>query len=150
MNSNYLFPNYFKKPALVLFVLTLIITLFFGDLTSDIFKIQIGERLKDGILIPKYRDFGDTIEGFLLILSSLFIAFSKEKEEDEYLTKIRLESLVWATYINYGLLLVSIWIFYGFGFLDILVYNMFSLLIIFIIRFNFYKYKLQRSLKYEE
>ncbi len=45
--------------------------------------------------------------GILTILSSLLVAFSKEKNEDEFISKIRLESLVWAVYFNYGILLLS-------------------------------------------
>jgi hypothetical protein len=42
------------------------------------------------------------ILGVVIILSLLVVAFSKEKSEDEYISKIRLESLVWSVYLNYG------------------------------------------------
>ena len=51
-------------------------------------------------------------------------------------SKIRLESLVWATYVNYACLLFCILFIYGLPFFNIMVYNMFTLLLIFIIRFH--------------
>lgn len=46
-----------------------------------------------------------SIVGVLFMTGALFVAFSREKTEDEFIAKIRLESLLWATYINYGVLL---------------------------------------------
>ncbi|MBK6498703.1 MAG: hypothetical protein IPG00_11315 [Saprospiraceae bacterium] len=47
-------------------------------------------------------NFTQTIIGLLNIFALLFIAFSKEKEEDEFIRKVRLDALVMATYVNYG------------------------------------------------
>ena len=38
--------------------------------------------------------------GILLIIGLLLIAFSKEKDEDERISRVRLESLLWATLVN--------------------------------------------------
>jgi hypothetical protein len=76
------------------------------------------------------------IFGILIIISSLFVAFSKEKLEDEYISKIRLESLVWAVYVNYGILLFSFLFIFDFSFLWVMIFNMFTVLLFFIIRFN--------------
>ena len=67
------------------------------------------------------------------------------KDEDEYIAQIRLESLLWATYINYGFLLFSILFVYGLGFYQIMVFNIFTLLVIFLVRFNFILYKSAKS-----
>lgn len=150
MNSNYLFPNYFKKPALVVFVLSIIFGLYILYINEEPEWLKIRFQHDKYIFNSEHLYMGYTIAGVLLILSAVIFAFSKEKDEDEYIAKIRLESLVWATYINYGLLLISFLVIYGLGFINVMLYNMFTLLIFFIIRFNFYKYKLQRSLKDEE
>jgi hypothetical protein len=78
----------------------------------------------------------DELIGLLLIAGGLFIAFSKEETEDEFIAKIRLESLVWATYFNYAILMLSVIFVYGMSFFGVLVFNMFTLLLFFIIRFN--------------
>lgn len=90
------------------------------------------------------------ILGVLLLVSSVFVAFSKEKNEDELISKIRLESLVWATYFNYGLLLISLVCFYGYAFFFVMIFNMFTLLLFFIIRFNLEVRKLNKSTADEE
>jgi hypothetical protein len=85
------------------------------------------------------------IVGVLIILSSIFVAFSKEKEEDEYILKIRLESLVWAVYVNYGILLISLLFIYDFSFLYVMIFNMFTVIIFFIIRFYWQLNKLKNE-----
>ncbi|MBC5993422.1 hypothetical protein H8S84_11295 [Pontibacter sp. SD6] len=87
----------------------------------------------------------DELVGIAAIVGGLLAAFSKEKDEDEYIAQIRLESLLWATYINYGFLLFSILFIYGSGFYQIMIFNMFTLLFIFLIRFNFILYKSARA-----
>lgn len=150
MNSNYLFPNYLKKPALILFVLSLIFGLYILFINEEPDWLKIPFQHNKYIFSSDYLYIGYTIAGVLVILSAILFAFSKEKDEDEFIAKIRLESLVWATYINYALLLISFLVIYGLGFINVMLCNMFTLLIFFIIRFNFYKYKLQRSLRHEE
>jgi hypothetical protein len=88
--------------------------------------------------------------GILVIVSSLFVAFSKEKYEDEFILKIRLESLVWAVYINYGVLLFSIIFIYDLAFFWIMLFNMFTILFFFIIRFNWQISKLNNSTNHEK
>ena len=61
---------------------------------------------------------------------------SEAEKMDEMISKIRLESLVWATYINYGILLLAMIFVYDMSFLWVMILNMFTILIFFIIRFN--------------
>ena len=82
-----------------------------------------------------------------IIIALLFIAFAREKTEDEYIAHIRLESLKWAVLINYILLLLATWLVHGFAYIDVMMYNMLTVLIIFIIRFN---YALNRNKKITE
>ena len=88
--------------------------------------------------------------GVLVIISSLLVAFSKEKSDDEYISKIRLESLVWAVYVNYGILLISFIFIFDLSFLWVMIFNMFTVLLFFIIRFNWQISKLKKSASYEE
>lgn len=90
------------------------------------------------------------IAGILIIVGLLIISFTKEKVEDEYLNLIRLKSLVLATYLNYVFLVFGLIFFYGFSFLNIMVYNMFTLLIFFNIIFYFKKVNLKKGIKNEE
>lgn len=91
----------------------------------------------------------DELAGILLIISALFVAFSKEKNDDEYIAKIRLESLLWATYITFGIQILCMLFFFDFTFLDSMILNMFTLLIVFIVRYNYIIYR-SKSQSYEE
>lgn len=92
----------------------------------------------------------DEIIGIVFILSAICVAFSKEKYEDEYIAQIRVESLVWATYINYGILILSFLLVYDFSFLWVMILNMFTILIFFILRFNWKISTLKKNLEDEE
>ncbi len=151
MKTNYLFPHYLKKPTFILLILAIIAGFLSDDISNaGYLKVQIGERLKEGFMVPKYKDYTDTVIGFLIILFSLFVAFSKEKIEDEYIEKIRLHSLVWSTYLNFGLLLLAFLFIYDLSFFDVMIYNLFTLLWIFIILFNIQKFILLKKVGHEK
>ena len=90
------------------------------------------------------------ILGMIIIISSLMVAFSREKNEDEYILKIRLISLVWAVYLNYGILLIAILFVYNLSFLNVMTLNIFTVLFFFIIRFNWQLNRLNKSLENEK
>jgi hypothetical protein len=79
----------------------------------------------------------DELVSIIAIVSLALIAFSEENEEDEWVSKIRLESLQWSVYANYILLILAILFIYEMHFFEALVYNMYTILILFILRFNY-------------
>ncbi len=83
----------------------------------------------------------NTIVGVLFIIGALFVSFSKEKKEDEFIANLRLSSLLWAVWVNYGLLFFAILFVYGTAFFTVMVYNMFTVFLIFIFRFNYILYR---------
>lgn len=88
---------------------------------------------------------GNTLIGVLNIAGGLIIAFSKEKEEDEYINQLRLSSFQWAVLINYTILLVVFLGVFGLDFLYVLVGNMFTVLALFIIRFHYLLYRIRHE-----
>ena len=79
-------------------------------------------------------------------LSLFFIAFSKEKQEDEYIQKLRLDSLLIAFYV-YGLLTVlGTLVFYSVGYLECMGFNMLSIQLVVILRFRWVMYRQQNTL----
>jgi hypothetical protein len=91
------------------------------------------------------------IASTLLVLSGLFlVAFAKEKIEDEQITQLRLESLRWAVYMNYCMLIASLFLTNGIDFIDMLRLNLWIPLVFFIIRFRWKMWQLSRLLKREE
>jgi len=72
-----------------------------------------------------------------LLISLIFIAFSRQKQEDEFVSSLRLNSWLWAAWINTALLLLADLFIYGEPFMWVVEFNLFTLLIIFIIRFHY-------------
>lgn len=140
MKSRYLLPHLCKKIGGVLFLL------FFGFyllLLLTGFSVKWANVENGNLSTEGYSD-ETIITG--LVISLLMIAFSKEKNEDEYIAVVRLESLQWGIYINYGLLIIGTWCFYGFDYLGIMIYNMFTPLVFFILRFHYVIIKNRRTL----
>ncbi len=92
----------------------------------------------------------NTVVGVLFIIGAMFVGFSKEKREDEFIAKLRLSSLLWAAWVNYVLLLLAFLFVYGTSFLTVMIYNMFTVLLIFIGRFNYILYKNSKSVSDEK
>jgi len=150
MKTKFLFPNRFKRIGWIILVPSAIlgILIFFGIVDFKFLEVKVF-AIYSGSLLPG----GETVFGvineniseeifeILCIVGAILVAFSKEKQEDEFIAKTRLESLVWATYINYAILILCLILFYGTGFLYVLWFNMFTLLIFFIIRFYYILYK---------
>lgn len=158
MKTNYLFPNRFKKIGWFLFIPGIILGMVYLIYQSDIslFNLKVFAIAKEAIFSEtsffaiSENNVLDELSSVLLIIGALLIAFSKEKSEDEFISKIRLESLVWATYINYAILVAAIIFVYDMSFFWILVFNMFTLLVFFLIRFNWALYQSKYLIRDEE
>lgn len=158
MLTNYLFPNRFKKLGWLLFIPSLIGAILFSIYepefeflnlkTFAIFNDDFFTNKKFFYLIE--NKLIDEILGAFIIIGGILVAFSKEKIEDEMVTKIRLESLVWATYVNYAILLLCIVFIYGMPFLSVMMYNMFTVLFFFILRFYWMIYKSSKAVDDEK
>ncbi len=154
-----LFPYTWKKPAAVVFFLSLIsglIVLFkepsFSFLDFQVPALQFKTKWDESysVFTWKKNNLIEEIVITLIIISGLISAFSREKEEDEYIRQLRFESLMYAVFLNYIFLFVSNWFFYDFDFMFIMSFNMFTILIFFIIRFNYVLYKNRKKLNREE
>ena len=95
------------------------------------------------------HNFTADIGGVMTIIGLLLVAFSKEQQEDERIQKIRLESWLWAVFVNSVLLILAISFIYGGLFLTVMAYNMCTPLILFIARFNLVMYTEKRKLRKE-
>jgi L-asparagine transporter-like permease len=152
MNSHYLFPYRFKKLGWIIFIPVALfgLTYLIFDIPLEIktkvlaifsYSISLLSDSSDGFFKIIMNDITDEIISVLLIISLLFIDFSKEKQEDEFIAQLRLKALVWATYVNYGILLFAILFVYSIPFFWVLVFNIFTILIFFLISFKWMLYK---------
>ncbi|WP_228850733.1 hypothetical protein [Aegicerativicinus sediminis] len=79
----------------------------------------------------------DEILCLLVIIGGLIIAFSRQKVEDEFINKLRMDSLLWAILINYAILILAIIFVFDMAFFDVLIFNMFTTIVFYILRFHF-------------
>lgn len=159
MKTHFLFPNKLKTLGWILFIPAFVMSLLisFMDInTQDTLNVKVFALVNEGLIgegLIGHLDFFSLIKNsvfdelllFGLIIGGILIGFSKLKIEDEFTSKIRYESLVWATYLNYGLILFFTLFVYGFPYLNVLFYNTFAMLFFFNIRFHYLIYKLNKT-----
>ncbi|MCB0436886.1 MAG: hypothetical protein KDD08_12605 [Mangrovimonas sp.] len=150
MKSNYLLPHKYKTLGWVLFIIGLLSgsVLLFNGYDSSFLNVKVLTIYNEPIFSEGSSFFKivdnnitDELVSLLIIIGGLLVGFSKEKVEDEFIYKLRKDSLVWAILFNYFILIATILLVYDLTFFHILVFNMFTPLVFFIIRFNFLKYK---------
>lgn len=157
MRTNFLLPHKFKLIGWVILMISVIAWVIYSITDKDFswLNAKVFAFVGGGFLEKThYFDFVNvnltlTIIGVLFIIGSLFVAFSKEETEDEFIAQLRLLSLQWAVLINYSLLLIAFLFVYGFDFLTIMLYNMFTVLILFIVRFHYLLFR-NKSLQNEK
>lgn len=140
MKSKLLLSHKFKIIGVLLFIPSLVLGLMyrFADFSVGFLTLKNGwSHVKSNSLnLDENINLTDEFALTGLIVALLFIAFAREKEEDEFIHHTRLESWQWAVLINYGLLLLATWLVHGLGYVDVMMYNMLTVLIIFIVRFH--------------
>lgn len=158
MKSSLLLPNKFKLLGWILFIpsfltgLNILITGYeFPFLQTNVFTIfpEI-QAVEPSTIWIINTNITFTIVGLVFIISSLFIAFSKEKNEDEFIASIRLKSLLWAVLVNYLLLILAFLVIYELNFLSVMTYNMFTVLLLFIFRFHYLLFRSKAALTNEK
>jgi len=156
MKTKFLLPSRLKTLGWILAIPAFVLMVFninygfefnFLDYTArNISKISLDSET---LFTLQSNNFTDEVGGIILMLGLLFIAFSREKDEDERISQLRLESLLWAVFINSVLIAAAIIFFYGEMFLRVMAYNICTTLILFIIRFKLTIYFERKKLKQE-
>jgi len=159
MNSKILFSNRLKIPSLIIFIpcFLLLIARMVFSLEMDWMHLEVNlPVITDNPLFGSRqyfvwvdRDITDLLLLSLTIVSGIIYAFSREQFEDEMIASIRKDSLIWAFYFNYAVLIFSMFAVGGFDLFLILALNMLSLLFFFIIRFEWQKRLLKNTLHAE-
>lgn len=159
MKSRLLFSHKYKPLGWVLFLIGAVLgtILMLNDFDIPNWEIEVFPLIAEEGILSKNSAFewstnniADEIASLLLIFGGVLVSFSKTKDEDEYISKIRMESLIWATYINYAVLILAILFVFDMSFFSVLIYNMFTLLFFFMLRFHYVLYKSKKAISYEE
>lgn len=156
MNRQLLLPNKFKKTGWLILITGIITAILFITyakaptwLTVKVLSL-FNEDSNNGFYGIIENNIADEIIAVLLLAGSLLVMFSKEKEEDEAIAKLRLKSLQWAFLINYSIILLAAIFIYDYPFAKVMMYNMFTVPFIFIARFNFLLHTTNKSTYYEK
>jgi len=148
LTNRYLLPTYFKAIGWF-FSVTSVLTL-----SIYLFRGRVPEILNGDSITA-------TIQAVFLMLGLVYIAFSKEKMEDEYIAKVRGDSLIWAVIANNVIIgvilslsafrewLPYVTVFRGW-FPYVLFFNFYTVLILYLIKFNLALSHLKKRMKNEE
>ena len=147
---NYLFNYKYKKISGWIFYLLIPTGLFLllTERMQDIFVVNVfsifsyewigSERTGFGWI---ENGLGDEVFTLLIIVSGIVNSFSKERIEDELISRIRLESLSLSLFISFGLIIVSTFLVYNINYMYVLVFNLFLIILLFNLIFKFRLYK---------
>ena len=143
LKSIYLFPNTLRFVGIFLVIVGIALTVFrfyYGQ-KPDWLDVKVF-AIYSSFLQQKYFSFItnnilEELAGLSLFIGLFFIAFSKEKYEDETVMEIRIRSFFYAFYLNTFLTIFSFLFIFGLGFAYYLVINIFSFLLLFIFVFHY-------------
>ena len=153
MKQNYLLPHGFKRVGLIMLVPFLVacIWLLCGPCEGDWFIVDVPALFT--LDIASTSDwFGMTATDPVneicmlgLLVSLVFIALSKEKDEDEMTAVVRMQSFVWSFWCTAILMLVAILFVYDLAFMYFAFASVFVCFIMYICKFNCEMIKIRRT-----
>ncbi|MCC3157409.1 hypothetical protein LJ737_09165 [Hymenobacter sp. 15J16-1T3B] len=157
MNTRFLFPHRYKALGWVLFAAGVVLGVLYlhFQLEPAVLTWQLPAWLRLDPLLGNAdtrsrHNFLPELSGLLCIAGALLAACSRERAEDEFIMRLRLESLLWALYVNYALLALALVLTYDWLFFDLMVYSMFTPLVLFLLRFHYVLYRASRAARYAE
>lgn len=158
MKKTYLLPNCFKTVGRVLVGLCALwlalgaftpLDLNFEYRTLSLFGAFEFGNVESEAASPWFcttsTSFGLTIFPVLLFVGLIFIAFSRNKIEDELIGRIREQSFVWAMLVGTLVVVAATLLLYGFAYLYFTFYDAHLFLVLFLLKFDYEIYKLKKS-----
>ena len=140
MKKSYLLPVGFKKAGLWMVVPFLVLCVL--CLCSDVL-VNVGINATVPAVISHEGWFCMTENSLIeeiamlgLLASLVFIALSREQDEDEMTAHIRMQSFVWSTWATSVVLALGILFVYDFEFLTFMFLTMYLYLMLYIVKFN--------------
>ena len=137
----YLFSNTFKKPSAWIFYSSVILgigQLFFFEFISSLssgLELNVPMFLSDWLIQGEQfwikNNLVDEIISLLLVVSGIVHGFSKERIEDELISRIRLESLAWSVQINFMFVILETVFIFGIHFYEVMIIQLFLILLLF-------------------
>lgn len=147
MKNSLLIPNKYKVLGWIIFLAFAVLGYFcmYREFKIPGFDLSIFNIREDNSLTGGDFNLTNELAFFGTTVGILMVVFAKEKIEDEFIAMLRLKSLQWAVLISYLVLIVLNFTIYGLGFFGVLFYNSWTVLIVFIVKFNWSLYQLKRE-----
>ncbi len=143
----FLSPTY--KPIGYVLIIAGLIWLFVSQQAEIVLRLPVF-ALVSSFVSTKYflivqTNIADEIALITMIMGGIFAIFSREKHENEKVDAIRYNSMFLALLINQIILLFSVFFFYGSAFLTIVLANLVSLSLIYLIISRIRLHRLKQS-----
>ncbi|MBR4994685.1 MAG: hypothetical protein IKY82_01350 [Alistipes sp.] len=146
-----LFPHRFKRVGWVIFPFILIIDIVIMILIhTEVLQNTTGVIHETLNIVNSSSELFTNIAIIGSIICMLFITCSREEVEDEMISNIRLQALLVALYVNSAILIVTSLIFYSLDFLNIMMYNIFTTPLIFMVVYLWKMWILKRGASDEQ
>ena len=152
MKNTYLFPNSYRRIGQILAIPLALLCgyyLFFADgdlLPCRMFSVLSFELFSSVEWFTMVEtDAMRQISIVLFTISLLFIAFSREKEEDEYMEYLRSRSMRWAMLISGIVTIVVTLLVYNLAYLYFVFINLYLILILFILKYRIDLHRLRKT-----
>jgi hypothetical protein len=140
MMRNLLLPCYYKFAGIFLVSAGIVLAIFYiwfdFNFTLPVFAV-FSSFMETKIFATFRTNFADELILLLLVAGFGLIVFSKEKHETEKYDSLRLRSLFKAMLVNAVFMLFSLLFIYGAGFLAVLIFNLVSLQLFYLVFFFF-------------
>lgn len=134
MKSIPLLPHRFKMMGLILVVPGIflgVLSIYF-DFRPDFLTVETNPDL----LFMNTQNLLDEVALTLTLLGLLAIAFSREKIEDEFVSQVRLNSLMWSFGFYYLIILLAVWVLYNDNFWTLMIYHLFMPIVFYVVLFR--------------
>lgn len=150
--KNYLFPNRLKAISGWIFYLTLIIGfyLWITDGFDEVLVVSVPDLFGTDSLFSSgngwiKNSILDELFTVIIIISGMIHSFSREKIEDELISKLRLDSLIWSLYVNYTVVILATLLIYDIMYFNVLIFNLFTIILFFNLKLRFSLHKHYKS-----
>ncbi len=97
------------------------------------------------------NNFTEEAAMLFLLTGLMFIAFAKEKTENQLIRDLRLKALILAIYLDFMMIFLAVIFIYGLAFVQFLVLNLFLMIFLYVIISKYYFIRYQKEIiNYQE
>lgn len=150
MKNMFLLPKYFHTIGwllLILFVPLGLLTMF-QEFSFEF--LDLGINMSDEPFLSDNENITNELAATGTLVGFLFISMARTSLEDEYIMSLRLHAWMLSMSLYSVVVFVQIWVFYGFGFVYALTFNMYLPFLFFYAWFRISLYRSKSMVSYDQ